>query len=229
MHSTRHLIAVVAGVLVLLVGCGGDDDASDPTVPVTTTTADDGDTAASEDDGDEGDPGPADPDPTTTTSPNLTPAEGPLVDRLVDPAVVEGFSPDDAFGDGSLDGDLCEDVTIESTWDDEASLALSDGHATAPATFQEAVLAFADEQAASDFVDAVVAAHQECTLSPTVTSLDGVGDAAERVDVEGPPAQTVVVVRVGATVAHATAIGGADGGGTIPDEVITAVADALIA
>ena len=230
MHRPRIAACAVAAALVLvLAACGGDDDSG--TTTTSTSTLPDAPTTAGSDDGATTTAGEDGEGPTTTaaptTSPNLPPSDSPLVDQLLDPAVVgEGFAPDDTLGDGTFDGDLCEDVTIEPSWDDQAGQGLSrpedGGDLTA---FTQAVLDFPDDAAAEAFVAEVREGQTTC-LGGEATDVDA-GDEAFLISVsdeEGSAA--AAVVRIGPRVTSLTALGPSDPG-PLDEELVQAAAAAI--
>lgn len=211
----RHRLATCAlavGALLAAAGCGGDDDATSPTstaAPPTTAPVD----------------ATTDPAGATTASPNLVPNDSSLVDQLLDPADVgEGYTPDDTLGDGTFDGDLCEDVVIAPSWDDEAGQALSrpadDGDLD---TFTQAVLSFSDEAAAAAFVTEVGDGQGTC-LGGSMEPVTAGDEALLLVVNDEEGASASAVVRVGARVTVLTALGPTDPGPVDEDLVATAAA-----
>ena len=197
------LLVVVA---VALVGCSdGDDDAKGGAGPAATST-----TTATPDEG--GAPTTtagdttttSDPEATATTSPNLPPSDSPLVELLTPASSFgAGYAPDDTYGDGTFDGDLCEDVTIDTTWDDQAGQALSAGGAS----ITQAVLRFADAATATAFVQDLTDGVTTCDPNIVPEPVEGVGDEASRLttsDEEGSRDQ--LIVRVGPLVTVVTAL-----------------------
>lgn len=223
MPRSRIAAGVLAATLVLATGaCGGDDDSgSDPTttladaptteVAAATTTADSEPAATT----------------TPTTSPNLPPIDSPLEDQLLAPAAVgDGYGPDDTLGQGTFDGDLCEDVIIEPTWDDQAGQGLSQGEGDQKVTFTQAVLAFADEAAAEGFATAVADGQGTCLAVGEPTTVE-VGDEAVLFavsDEEGVAA--AAIVRVGPRVTVLTAFG-PSGEGILDEDLVQAAGAAL--
>ena len=198
-------VATVALLAAAPVACGGDDggertiDTGRPgdtddrgrTIPVDDTTG----SSVDPDDGSTGSSGGL-PLPTT-------PDQSPLGVRLTAPDVLApGLPPvDPGRGDGTFENDLCESVTIETTWIDSASQLLSDGTDPTSSTVAESILAFADDAAASGFVDAVTDGLATCVLD-LVTEAHDVGDAAVvlRYD-DGAVELITALVRVGGRVA----------------------------
>jgi len=192
MTVRRPLLALASLLLVTagLVGCGDDDgDDAGGGGGTTTTEATDGDggTTASSDatDTTEGSTTETstDDEPTTaggsTTSPNLPPNDSPLVDLLLDPATLgPDFVADDSLGDGSFDTDLCEEISLEATWDDQAAQALLAGTGDDAVIFQQAILRFPDEAAAEAFTTEVGDALVACQPGTEITPVEGVGDEA---------------------------------------------------
>ncbi|WCO68344.1 sensor domain-containing protein [Iamia majanohamensis] len=230
MHRPRIAACAVAAALVLaLAACGGDDDSG--TTTTSTSTLPDAPSTAGTDDGATTTAGDDDGGPTTTaaptTSPNLPPSDSPLVDQLLDPAAVgEGFAPDDTLGDGTFDGDLCEDVTIEPSWDDQAGQGLSRAEEGGDLTaFTQAVLDFPDDAAAEAFVAEVREGQTTC-LGGEATDVDA-GDEAFLISVsdeEGSAA--AAVVRIGPRVTSLTALGPTDPG-PLDEELVQAAAAAI--
>ncbi len=208
-------------VAVLLVGAAacsddGGDDATDETTTTEATTgddrsaddpdataddtSDDADATTEGDDPDAGDDGTTtsdDPD-VTTTSPNLTPNDSPLGDLLLAPSEVgAGYAPDDTLGDGSFDGDLCEEVTVEAAFDDQAAQGLLQGTGEAAVSFTQAVMRFPDAAAAEGFVTAVVEGIEQCSPGAEITEVDAGDQAVIATDETEGFAIAAGVVRVG--------------------------------
>jgi hypothetical protein len=229
-HRPRIAVCAVAAALVLaLAACGGDDDSG--TTTTSTSTLPDAPTTAGDDDGATTTAGEDGEGPTTTaaptTSPNLPPSDSPLVDQLLDPAAVgEGFAPDDTLGDGTFDGDLCEDVTIGPSWDDQAGQGLSRTEEGDDLTaFTQAVLDFPDDAAAEAFVAEVREGQTTC-LGGEATDVDA-GDEAFLISVsdeEGSAA--AAVVRIGPRVTSLTALGPTDPS-PLDEELVQAAAAAI--
>ena len=182
------LVLVSAG-LAGLAGCGDDDGDGDDAGTTTTDAAgaDDEPSSTTAPAGDDGSTTSevADDGSTTTaeggstTSPNLPPNDSPLAELLLDPATVgPGFAPDDRLGDGSLDTDLCEEITLEETWDDQAAQALLSGSIEEAAIFQQSILRFSDDTAAEAFVVALGDALSTCQPGTQTQPVEGVGDEA---------------------------------------------------
>lgn len=241
----RRLLVPVVVLVALVAGAAacGDDAADDaPTTEAdagtdpgedtsTTTAADTTDTADGETTTEPGDTSTtADPD-VTTTSPNLAPNDSPLADLLLAPSQIgDGFAPDDSLGDGSFDGDLCEEVTVESTFDDEASQALLEGAGDDAVSFTQSVMRFADEEVAQTFLDAVVDGIQQCSPDAEVTEVDA-GDASTLLtdDVEDLGGITGGLVRVGDLVSWTTSLAGPGLASPNTDALLATVADQLTA
>lgn len=222
----RGAVIVLAGALVVLGACSDDDSGSDDAAATSTTTeateaTDPPSTTAGET------TTTSDPAATTTTSPNLAPSDSPLNELLVPPAAFgAGYAPDDTYGDGTFDGDLCEDVTIEQTWDDQAGQALSAGEAS----ITQAVLRFADADAATGFVQELSDGVTTCDPNIVPEAIAGVGDEAARLgtsDEEGRSDR--VVIRVGPLVTVATANTTDGSAPLLEDEVSSALVAALTA
>lgn len=197
----RALGVIGVGLLVLLGACsddGGDDDAAATSTTTEVADATDapattaGETTTT-----------SDPAATTTTSPNLAPSDSPLVELLAPAATFgAGYAPDDTYGDGTFDGDLCEDVTVDQTWDDQAGQALSAGEADVT----QAVLRFADDAAATAFVQELGDGVSTCDPNIVPEAVAGVGDEAYRLgtsDEEGR--RDSLVIRIGPLVTVAAA------------------------
>ncbi|QYG92039.1 hypothetical protein HC251_06035 [Iamia sp. SCSIO 61187] len=243
MTRTRFVALLLAALLLAGLAACGDDDAGDD--ETTTTQADgedtdaDGSTTTDADDEDGSTTeAPTDDDETTTTeagatttSPNLPPNDSPLQDLLLDPgAVGEGYAPDDTLGDGSFDTDLCEEVTLEQTWDDQAAQALLRGTGDDAVIFQQSVLRFADAGAAEAFAAEVVDALTACQPDTEVEPVDGTDGQATLARAGAGEAGTATgaVVQVGDLV---TWMFGLTGPGVEPpvDEALITAASALLA
>lgn len=215
MLTRRTTTLLVALVLVTagLAGCGDGGDDDDATTTTTTeaadgeTAGDDGSTtedpATSDDDGATTEPSDEEGTTTTeggTTSPDLPADDRPLAELLLDPARVgSGYTADDTLGDGSLDTDLCEEVTLEETWDDQAAQALLSGSGDDGAIFQQAVLRFPDDAVAEAFYAELAAALVTCQPGTETAEVDGAGDEALLATAPDESAGTAVagLVRVG--------------------------------
>ncbi len=214
--------ALAAALLLTASACGGSDDSGPDTTPTLaeapTTEAGGSSTTSGRD--------PA-ATTTTTTSPNLPPTDSPLQDQLLAPGTVgDGYAPDDTLGQGTFDGDLCEDVIIEPTWDDQAGQGLSRSDGAEKATFTQAVMAFADEAAAEGFATAVADGQSTCLAVGEPTTVD-VGDEAVLFvvsDEEGVAA--AAIVRVGPRVTTLTAFG-PSGDGVLDEDLVQAAGAAL--
>jgi hypothetical protein len=238
--------ALLLTVLLLLVpaglaGCGDDGDDGDA---ASTTTADDGGTDGSTTeadggstttDGSEGSTteAPGD-DPTTTvegstTSPNLPPNDSPLGELLLDPADIgSGYAADDALGDGSFDTDLCEEVTLEQTWDDQAAQALLAGEGPDSSAFQQSVLGFPDAATAEAFVTAVSDALVTCQTGTEAEAVDGVGDQALIARAgDSTTAAVAGMVRVGDRVSWLLSIAAPDQTPVVDEALLAAAAEQL--
>ncbi len=215
--------ALAAALLVGVVACGGDDDSG--TTTTSTSTLPDAPTTADEAGGSTTTAGGGDEATTTTTSPNLPPSDSPLVDQLLDPSAVgEGFAPDDTLGDGTFDGDLCEDVIVEPSWDDQAGQGLTEPEEGGDLTaFTQAVLEFADEAAAEAFVGEVRDGQTTC-LGGEASDVDA-GDQAFLISVSDEEGSSAAaVVRIGTRVTALTALGPTDPGPLDEDLVQQAAA-----
>lgn len=244
MTSRRSALLLVAFLLVPagLAGCSddGDDDAGDTTTEAddTTTEADDTTTEPGGDTTTE----PADPTTTaapdgsstseggSTTSPNLPPNDSPLAELLLDPAVVgTGFAPDDTLGDGSLDTDLCEDITLEETWDDQAAQALLAGSDEDSQIFQQAILRFPDADTATAFATELGEALVTCQPETETEELDGIGDSALLATVADESSTAVAgIVRVGDLVAWHLALTRPGAPSYLDEDILTASAERLV-
>ncbi len=242
MHrSPRAACVLTLAVTLAMSACGSDGDSGSATTTSTTTTST---TTTSTTSTLESAPstgaGPSDGGPSTvsttapgrddapdTTSPNLAPTDSPLVDQLLDPtAVGGGYTPDDTLGDGTFDGDLCEDVVIEPTWEDEAGQGLSRSEGDGgPTFFTQAVLDFAEPDTAEAFVVAVRNGQSTC-LGAQPAALD-IGDEAFLIGVSDEEGTLGAgVVRVGARVTTLNAQGPADPG-PVDEDLVRAAAAAL--
>lgn len=225
----RRSVLVLVVVAALLAGCS-DDGGSDDEGTGTTTTAEPGttdgaDPSAADDPTTTAGPDEPDATTTTTTSPNLAPSDSPLLDLLVAPATFgSGHAPDDTYGDGTFDGDLCEDVTIEPTWDDQAGQALSAGEDSV----SQAVLRFPDADVAAAFVQDLVDGVTTCDPNIEPAELADVGDEATRLSVSDEEgSRDRVVVRVGPLVTTVIAV--TDGPSPLTDDVVGTIASTLTA
>lgn len=224
----RSLVAagLVAALALALGGCSDDDEpapstttdssmAAEPSAPTSgsgssTTTAPDGSS-------------------TTTTAPAESgPAE--LRSALVAPATLgEGYAPDATVGTGAFSGELCEDVTLEATWDDQASQALSRGQGTEQEVVTQSVLAFADADAAEDFVAALVDGTEQCLGAAEGGPVEA-GEEAELRQVASDPFTTSLgVVRVGATVSAFSGLRPSAADASVTAELLVAAGELLTA
>lgn len=230
-RPARLAVAVVAALALALGACGGDDDAT-PATSTTTTEAGDGATTTTADgtgtDGPDTEPPDGEPEQTTTTA--APPVAGPdeLRALLLDPeAIAEGLRLDHTFGDGTFSPDLCEDVILDATWDDQASQALSTGTGPEDTAVNQAVLAFADAATAEAFVASLLDGYQACLAQGDLAEVDA-GDEAARhvVETEGITTTTDAAVRVGARVAVLRAVH-PTGEEPVDDAVLAAAGDRL--
>lgn len=203
-RSRAASLVLVLSLVVAGAACGGDDGGQAGTTTTSTTTAGgrgDG-PVTSEDEGTT-----TLPEETTTTA--ASPVAGPddLRAGLVDPARVGGgFALDHTQGTGAFSGELCEDVTLEATWDDQASHALALGAGDDHQLVTQAVLAFADEATAEAFAAAAGEGHRTC-LSEGVSQDVDAGDEAVLIEVDsGETSSSLAVVRVGARASVFTAL-----------------------
>lgn len=242
--TTRRLAAPLLVALVLvsagLAGCGGDDGDDDAGTTTTTDAAgtDDETTSTTAPEGDDGSTTtevPDDGSTTTaeggsTTSPNLPPNDSPLAELLLDPATVgPDFTPDDSLGDGSLDTDLCEEITLEETWDDQAAQALTSGTDEDGAIFQQAILRFADDAAAEAFATELGDSLVACQPGTETTAVEGVGDLAllaTAPEVEASSA-TAGIVQEGDLVVWLLGISAPGAESPVDQDILTAAADLL--
>ncbi len=211
----RRVALVLVVVAVLLAGCsddGGSSDGDEGTV--TTSTAASGATGTDVDEA-----------TTTTTITGDPGAVTPLVEMLVPPATFgAGYAPDAIEGDGTFDGDLCDGVTIEATWVDQAGQALRDG--SGAGSVVQAVLRFPADDVAAGFVRDLVEGATTCDPNIVPAPVPGTGDEATRLatsDEEG--SYDRVVVRVGPLVTTTLAL--TDGPSPLTDEVVTALGTTL--
>lgn len=199
----RQRAAGLTLVLALAVGAGGiacsddgeGDGAGSTTTTTTTSGADGGATTTGED------AVTTLPDETTTTAAPSVAGPEDLQSLLVDPARIgDGFALDASLGDGTFSGELCEDVTLDRTWDDQASQALTRGDGDDRQLVTQAVLAFADEATASAFVQALVEGTRTCLAEGEVDDVDA-GDEATIIEiVSGGTTTSLAIVRAGAQV-----------------------------
>ncbi len=246
--ATRRSVLLLAVLLLASAGlaaCGDDGEDGDDGAAATTTTEAAADPGA---DGEGSTTGAGDdPDATTTeappegetttseggttTSPNLPPNSSPLADLLLDPtAVGPGFAPDDTLGDGTLDTDFCEEVTLEEAWDDQAAQALLAGAGEEGSIFQQSLLRFPDDAAAEAFADALGEALVTCQPTTETTELEGIGDAALLATAPDQDTTAVAgIVRVGDLVAWHLAISSPGTPTPLDEALLAASADALTA
>lgn len=246
--TTRRSALLLAALLLVsagLAGCG-DDGGDDGAADTTTTEADATEPDTGDDDGSTTEApddeitasteAPPDDETTTsedgtTTSPNLPPNDSPLADLLLDPAVIgPGFAPDDSLGDGSLDTDLCEEITLEETWDDQAAQALLSGTGDEGAIFQQALLRFPDDAAAEAFAGELGEALVTCQPGTETAEVPDVGD--EALIATAPEAETTAtagIVRVGDIVAWHLAITSPGIPSPLDEELLATSAEALTA
>jgi hypothetical protein len=237
-RSAVLLLVVPLLVAAGLAGCGGDGDDDDAGTTTTTEAAgtDDETTSTTAPEGDDTtttevpDDGSTTTEGGSTTSPNLPPNDSPLAEYLLDPAAVgPGFAPDDALGNGSLDTDLCEEVTLEETWDDQAAQALLSGTEEDEAIFQQAVLRFPDDAAAEAFATELADSLVACQPGTETTALDGVGDLAllaTAPEVE-TSAATAGVVQEGDIVVWLLGISAPGAESPVDQDILTAAAELL--
>jgi hypothetical protein len=186
----RSLVLAGAVLLAALAGCSDDDgDSADRS---TTTTS------------------PADA-PTTTAAGSGKPLnESDLIDALLDPAeVAEGLKASPLPGSGDLELELCPDVTLEATWDDQAAQGLIRSGSQDLLVVNQSVLAFADAAAAEAFYDAVVDGYAECDPGLASEAVPDVGDEAVLLGAAagGEGTSSVALVRAGAHVVRLDANG----------------------
>lgn len=217
--ATAGLALALPLALLLGAGCSDDGDAGDDTTTTTeagggTTTTDDGTTTL---------PG----ETTTTAAPPVTgPAD--LQALLVDVAEVgEGFALDSTLGNGAFSGELCEDITLEETWAEQASQALTRGEGSERELVTQAVLDFPDEGSAEDFVQAVVDGNDTCLPDGEIQDVEA-GDEALLIDIpSGETSTSASVVRVGATVSVMTSLYPTATGNPVTPELLAAAGTAL--
>jgi hypothetical protein len=211
---SRRILALSLAVALAFggAGCGGDDDSA-PDETGTTTTVDSptrpsGSTNETEPTGptEPTEPGESTDPPNTTGSEPIdtTPNDSPLNALLTEPTDVgEGFVPDPELGDGSFDTDLCEEVTLEATWEDEASQGLRNGTGEESTYYTESIFSFSGATVAEDFVTAVAEGMQACLPDDTtLRPRPDIADEAVVIDVEGPEGtMQTALVRTGARVA----------------------------
>jgi len=244
--TVRRPLLLLASLLLVtagLVGCGDDDGDGDDASGTTTTEAAEGDgeagddTTASSDAADttEGSTTETstDDEPTTTggttTSPNLPANDSPLADLLLDPATLgPDFVPDDSLGDGSFDTDVCEEITLEATWDDEAAQALLAGTGDDAVILQQSILRFPDEATAETFTAAVGDALVTCQPGTDVTPVEGIGDEALLATSSDTDFTSAAgIVRVGDLVTALIGLAGPDIAAPVDELTLTAAADLL--
>lgn len=227
-------VALAAIVALAAAGCGGGDDTpsappAPPPEPTTTLAVDPADPD-----------GPADPtEPGETTTTQAPASAGPedLQAALLAPeAVAPGLGLDPTVGTGAFEPDLCEEVTIEQVWDDQASQALSVGRGAEGLILTQAVLRTADAATATTFVDDLVAALGECQATE-ITEVDeaataggGPADAALVVELGDPDdsfTDVAGLVRVGALVTVFRASDASGGESPLTADVLIAAGQAL--
>lgn len=233
MTRTRAAFTLLAVLLaVAALACGGDDDDGGATSPTTEEGAAPDDGAGGEGTSPD-EPGPDDPEGTDATPPasdDTAPRDpdSPLRAVLTDPAEVgEGYAPDPGLGDGTFEVDLCEEVTVDATWEESGSQALSRASGEGTTFYSESVLGFADAAAAEAFVDAAVEGYLTC-LPDMERSDPDVGDGAVVLRNDDlVSTQVYALVVVGERVAALRA--STDPGGDLPvdDELLAAVASRL--
>jgi len=220
-------VAVVALLVGAPVACGGDDGAGPDGRSVDTGEPGDTD--------DNGDTIPVDGSTSSSEAPPpppTEPAESPLGGLLTDPGDVGAtYAPAPARrGDGAFEDDLCESVKVEHTWTESASQLLVTGPEPDAASYAEALLGFADEEAAATFVSAVVDGFHEC-LPNYVTEAFDIGDETVVVRLELPEdAEDVdhrtALIRVGSRVGTMQA-STPGSGSPITEDLMRSVAFAL--
>ena len=241
--TTRRLAPLLVALVLVsagLAGCGGDDgddDAGTTTTDADAAGTDDGTASTTAPEGDDGsttteapDDGSTTTEGGSTTSPNLPPNDSPLAELLLDPAVVgPEFAPDDSLGDGSLDTDLCEEITLEETWDDQAAQALLSGTDEDGAIFQQAILRFPDDAAAEAFATELGDSLVACQPGTETTVVEGVGDLAllaTAPEVEASSA-TAGIVQMGDLVAWLLGISAPGAASPVDQDILTTAAELL--
>lgn len=198
-------VASAGLALALVLGAAACSDDDDPAT-TSTTAPRDGETSSTS-------AAVTAPGETTTTA--APPVAGPedLQALLLPPEQVgDGFALDPALGTGAFSGELCEDVTMDPTWDEQASQALTRAAAGDQELVTQAVLSFPDAAAAEAFVAALADALETCQPDGEQQAVDA-GDEALLVETaSGETSSSAGAVRVGAvvstfTVVHPTAAG----------------------
>lgn len=224
---TAGLALALALVLPLAASCSdGDDDGAAPaSSSATTTSSTEGGGGASTTE----EATSTLPDETTTTAAPPVAGSVELQTLLIDPARFgDGFGLDPTLGNGTFSGELCEEVTLEQTWVDQASQALSAGQGDERRLVTQAVLELPDEGAAEAFVQAVVTGNETCLPDAGEVTDVVVGDGGVVIDIpSGDTSTSVAVIRSGTRVVVFDALYPTAAGSPLTSELLDAAGTAL--
>ncbi len=222
LRAAATLVGLAAVPLLGLGACSDDDGATTTTTTTSTTEASAPSTTEVEG------------ETTTTTAPGSGRPlnESDLVDALLPPEeVADGLTvAEDDLGAGDFQPNLCPEVEVEVTWEDQAAQRLVRTGEAGTLAVAQAVLAFADDVAAEAFVDDALEAFVTCDPGVVTEDVADSGDRAVRIVGQGdPPVAAGAVVRAGAHVAFLQVMGAppADPAAVVTPELVRAAAARL--